>query len=199
VLRRALLVCALLALAGCGSSGGGAHVNDSASVEAQQGRSTEATATRRPMEETAGQTEGEERPEQAEQPQAQTDVPAYDVTNEQEADQYGQGVKAYSVTTEAASEADLRSITEALRAESPDADAVVVSFYPPRQTADVGGAGYAFASAEAARAVLGPGYPESTVEEIMRDDGLFVVSVEDTVADICAEASPEDREVMDCP
>ena len=124
--------------------------------------------------------------EQAE-PQPPADLPEYDVTAEQEVEQAGQGVKNYSVSTDATSEEDLRDLTLFFRSESPDADAVVVSFYPNEPTAEPSGGGYAFASEEAARAVMGPGYADGDIARIMDDGGLLIIAATEFIDEAIEE------------
>jgi hypothetical protein len=97
----------------------------------------------------------------------------------------------YSATTAATSEEKLRTLTEHFRNENPEADAIILTFYPPRQSVDTSGAGYYFKSSEAAHTFLGPGYTENDVNRIMDEGGYIVVSIEDVVdeatKDMCKE------------
>ncbi len=115
------------------------------------------------------------------------DLPEHTVAAEQDTTQDGQSVKTYAVFTDATSGEDFRALTLFFRSENPDVDAVVVSFYPNEPPgAELSGAGYAFASEEAARAVLGSGYTDADIARIMEDDGLLVTSVADTPEEVTA-------------
>lgn len=110
-------------------------------------------------------------------------VPDYEITKEQEETKGSYAVMTYSVSTEATSEKDLRAITVELRAENPNKDAVLISFYPDEPDADLSGTGEAFVDSQAASAILGSAYTKDDVEEIMDDDGLLIVSAEDTLSE----------------
>ena len=133
-----------------------------------------------------GGADTEEREGQAgtEEETVPANLPDYTVMAEEESTQAGQDVKNYAVSTDATSEEDLRALTLFFRSEAPEADAVVVSFYPNEATVELSGAGYAFASEEAARAVLGSGYTDTDIARIMQDDGVLVTSVADTLEEI---------------
>lgn len=138
-------------------------------------------------------TEGQEGAEEA-LPEVETtaqeaapsaDLPEYTVAAEQDTTQAGQSVKTYAVFTDATSGEDFRALTSFFRSESPDVDAVVVSFYPNEPPgAELSGAGYTFSSEEAARVVLGTGYTDADIARIMQDDGLLVTSVADTPEEV---------------
>jgi hypothetical protein len=118
-------------------------------------------------------------------------LPDYDITMEQDCDQGSFKGRCYSVTTAATSEKSLRALTEHFRSENPEAEAVLVTFYPPKQTADTSGGGYFFKNKEAAHTFLGPSYTENDVNRIMDEGGYIVVSVEDVMSeatkDMCKE------------
>jgi hypothetical protein len=106
-------------------------------------------------------------------------VPAYEITSRQEKKEGPYDVVAYSVSTDATSEEDFRAITVELRAENPDKEAVLVTFYAEGSDANVTGTGEAFIDSQAASAILGSAYTKDDVEEIMDDDGLLIVATED--------------------
>lgn len=124
-------------------------------------------------------------PETTEKQEASVaDLSEYNVTAEQEVQQADVAIKTYSVSTDATSEEDFLRLTEHFRSENPDQDAVVVSFYPNKPMAEMSGGGYAFANEQAARTVLGPGYSDSAIQDIMEEDGLLVISIADTLREI---------------
>lgn len=158
---RALVVLALflLGVAGCGGQESGTPIE-----EAEQAQDAEQAA-----------------------PEPPANLPDYDVTAEQEVEQAGQSVTNYSVSTDATSEEDLRDLTLHFRSESPDADAVVVSFYPNEPMAEISGGGYAFADEEAARAVMGPGYADGDIAKIMDDGGLLIIAATEFIDEAIQE------------
>lgn len=126
-------------------------------------------------------------PETTEKQEAEAsaaDLPEYNVTAKQEVQQGDVTAKTYSVSTDATSEEDFRQLTKHFRSENPDKDAVMISFYPNEPMAEISGGGYAFANEQAARSILGPGYSDSAIQDIMGDDGLFVISMADTLREI---------------
>jgi hypothetical protein len=113
-------------------------------------------------------------------------VPAYDITKEKECTDPGIVGKCYSVSTEATSGEDLEVITSDLWLKNSEYLAIVVTFYPNKPTADVGGMGFAFKNEQVARVVLAQGLAQgATVEdevgEAMANGGIYVVSVADEV------------------
>jgi hypothetical protein len=127
------------------------------------------------------------------------DLPAYDVTLEQDCSQdYPYPVKCYSVTTAATSTEDLEALTRHFAEESPQYLAVTVSFYPPRQTAEISGTGFFFANEEVARSVISQMYQnpgeanvDEQVNEAMQNDGIYVIAITEEVEEmnrqVCAE------------
>jgi len=118
-------------------------------------------------------------------------LPDYDVTLDQDCTQGNILGRCLSVTTSATSEEAFRTLTAYFRDESPEAMAVVISFYPPRQTADISGSGEWFANEEAARAFLGPAYTDSDIQAIMDDDGMLVISMKVTLDELTTEMCAE--------
>jgi hypothetical protein len=130
---------------------------------------------------------------QGEKPQQQQEanLPNYDVTLNQDWSQANIPARCLSVTTAATSEEDFRTLTAYFHDENPEAMAVVISFYPPRQTADISGSGEWFANEEAARTFLGPGYTDSDIQAIMDDEGMLVISMKDTLGELTTEMCAE--------
>jgi hypothetical protein len=115
-----------------------------------------------------------------------TDIPAYDITKEQECTDTGIVGKCYSVVTEATSGEDLEVITSDILLKDPEYLAILVSFYPNKSTADVSGKGFAFKNEQVARVVLAQDLAqgasvEDEVGETMANGGIYVVSVADEV------------------
>jgi hypothetical protein len=131
--------------------------------------------------------EGLERVEkEVPQNEQSTDIPAYDITKEQECTDTGIVGKCYSVVTEATSGEDLEVITSDILLKDPEYLAILVSFYPNKSTADVSGKGFAFKNEQVARVVLAQALAQgSTVEDevgkAMANGGIYVVSVADEV------------------
>jgi hypothetical protein len=114
------------------------------------------------------------------------DVPAYDITKEQECTDTGIVGKCYSVSTDVTSGEDLEVITSDILLKNPEYLAILVSFYPNKPTADLSGMGFAFKNEQVARVVLAQALSqEVTVEdevgEAMANGGIYVVSVADEV------------------
>jgi hypothetical protein len=115
-----------------------------------------------------------------------TDIPAYDITKEQECTDTGIVGKCYSVVTEAISGEDLEVITSDILLKDPEYLAILVSFYPNKPAADVSGKGFAFKNEQVARVVLAQALAQgATVEdevgEAMANGGIYVVSEADEV------------------
>jgi len=94
--------------------------------------------------------------------------------------------KCYSVSTDAASREDLEAVTADLWLDSPRYLAVLVTFYPNNQTADVSAAGFAFENEQVARVVLAQFLAqgdsvEDEVREAMVNGGIYIISVADEV------------------
>jgi hypothetical protein len=126
--------------------------------------------------------------EKAKEEVARPNLPAYDVTLEQDCPQGNFSGKCYSVSTDATSEKDLRALTEYFRDENPQSAAVLVTFYPKKPTADQSGSGFAFENATVARVVLSQMYqnPEDAsvdeeVRKAMENNGIWVMSIADEV------------------
>jgi len=112
--------------------------------------------------------------------------PAYDITMESDCSEYGVVGKCYSVSTDAASREDLEAVTADLWLDSPRYLAVLVTFYPNNQTADVSAAGFAFENEQVARVVLAQFLAqgdsvEDEVREAMVNGGIYIISVADEV------------------
>ena len=108
------------------------------------------------------------------------DLPAYDVTLEQDCAETGIVGKCYDVSTDAISREDLEVLTADLWLDSPGYLAVLVMFYPNKRTADLSAWGFAFENEQAARVVLAQfliqgGSVEDEVREAMANAGIYVV------------------------
>ena len=112
------------------------------------------------------------------------DIPAYDITREQECTDTGIVGKCYNVSTNATSGEDLEVITSDILLKNPEYLAILVSFYPNKPAADLSGMGFAFKNEQVARVVLAQALVQgSTVEdevgEAMANGGIYVVPVAD--------------------
>ena len=94
--------------------------------------------------------EAPERIEKAPLKGSSTDLPAYDITLEQDCAESGIVGKCYGVSTDATSREELEVITADLWLDSPGYLAVLVTFYPNKPTADLSAAGFAFENEQAA-------------------------------------------------
>ncbi len=118
-----------------------------------------------------------------------SNIPAYDITMEQDCADTGIVGKCYSVSTDATSREDLEVVTADLWLKSPGHLAVLVTFYPNKPTADVSGRGFAFKNEQAARVVLKQvaaegATVEDEVREAMANGGLYVIPVADEVREL---------------
>jgi hypothetical protein len=114
------------------------------------------------------------------------DIPAYDISKEQECTDAGIVGKCYSVVTEATSGEDLEIITSDILLKDREYLAILVSFYPNGPTADLSGMGFAFKNEEVARVVLAQALSQGdTVEDevgkAMANGGIYVVAPADEV------------------
>src|ERR671912_2471307 len=118
-----------------------------------------------------------------------TDLPAYDITLEQDCAESGIVGKCYGVSTDATSREELEVITADLWLDSPGYLAVLVTFYPNKPTADLSAAGFAFENEQVARVVLaqflaqGP-IVEDEVREAMANGGIYVVAPADEAQEL---------------
>jgi hypothetical protein len=117
------------------------------------------------------------------------DLPAYDITSEQDCAESGVVGKCYGVSTDATSREELEVITADLWLDSPGYLAVLVTFYPNKPTADLSAAGFAFENEQAARVVLAQFLSEGTsvedeVREAMANDGIYVVAPADEAQEL---------------
>ena len=111
-----------------------------------------------------------------------SDVPVYEITMEEECTDTGVVGKCYSVLTDATSRDDLEVVTADLWLKNLGYLAVLVTFYPNKQTAGVTGAGFAFKNEQAARVVLKQvaaegATVEDEVREAMANGGIYVIPV----------------------
>jgi hypothetical protein len=126
------------------------------------------------------------------------DVPAYDVTKDEEGAQMGLRVRNVSASTDATSEEDLEAITRELWTDGPEVDAMIVTFYPNEPTADPAGTGEAYRSEEAARTMISAMYAdpseadvEKQVRETLENGGIRVVSLEEEAESMTQEMCAE--------
>ena len=118
-----------------------------------------------------------------------TDLPAYDITLEQDCAESGVVGKCYGVSTDATSREELEVITADLWLDSPGYLAVLVTFYPNKPTADVSAAGFAFENEQVARVVLAQFLTQGTsvedeVREAMANGGIYVVAPADEAQEL---------------
>ena len=130
--------------------------------------------------------EAQERIEKAPPRDPSPDLPAYDITLQQDCAETGVVGKCYGVSTDATSREELEVVIADLWLDSPGYVAVLVTFYPNKPTADVSAAGFAFENEQAARVVLAQFLAQGTsvegeVGKSMANGGIFVVSVADEV------------------
>jgi hypothetical protein len=107
-------------------------------------------------------------------------LPAYDITSEQDCAETGVVGKCYGVSTDATSSEELEVVTADLCLDSPGYLAVLVTFYPNKPTADLSAWGFAFENEQAARVVLAQllaqgSSVEDEVREAMANGGIYVV------------------------
>jgi hypothetical protein len=123
-----------------------------------------------------------------------SDLPAYDLTFQQECAQSGVLGKCQGVSTDATSTEELEVLTTELWLDSPWYLAVVVRFYPNKPTADVSAWGFAFENEQAARVVLAQLLAQGTsvedeVREAMANGGIYVVAPADEARELDQESA----------
>ena len=138
--------------------------------------------------------EGPERIEKAPPGHPSPDLPAYDVTFEQDCAETGVVGKCYGVSTDATSRADLEVLTADLWLHSPGYLAVLVTFYPKKSIADISAMGFAFENEQAARVVLAQSLAQGTsvedeVREAMANGGVYVVAPADEAQELTQETA----------
>lgn len=138
--------------------------------------------------------EGPERIEEAPPREPSTDLPAYDITVEQDCAETGVVGKCYSLSTDATSREDLELVTADLWLDSPGYLAVLVTFYPTKPTADVSAVGFAFENEQAARVVLAQFLAQGTsvedeVRKAMATGGIYVISPADEARELTPGAA----------
>jgi hypothetical protein len=138
--------------------------------------------------------EAPERIEKAPPRDPSPDLPAYDITSEQDCAESGVVGKCYGVSTDATSREELEVITADLWLDSPGHLAVVVTFYPNKPTADLSAAGFAFENEQAARVVLAQFLAQGTsvedeVREAMANGGIYVVAPADEARELTQETA----------
>ena len=128
---------------------------------------------------------GSERIEKTPPRDPSPDLPAYDITLQQDCAETGVVGKCYGVFTDAPSREELEVVTADLWLDSPGYLAVVVAFYPNKPTADVSAAGFAFENEQAARVVLAQFLAQGTsvedeVCDAMANGSIYVVAADET-------------------
>ena len=137
---------------------------------------------------------GSERIEKTPPRDPSPDLPAYDITLQQDCAETGVVGKCYGVSTDATSREELEVVTADLWLDSPGYLAVLVTFYPNKPTADVSAAGFAFENEQAARVVLaqflaqGPSV-EDEVREAMGNGGIYVVVPADEAQELTQQTA----------
>ena len=137
---------------------------------------------------------GSERVEKTPPRDPSPDLPAYDITLQQDCAETGVVGKCYGVSTDATSREELEVVTADLWLDSPGYLAVLVTFYPNKPTADVSAAGFAFENEQAARVVLaqflaqGPSV-EDEVREAMGNGGIYVVAPADEAQELTQQTA----------
>ena len=147
-----------------------------------------------PSVEKQNNREAPERIEEVPQKGSSTDLPAYDITSEQDCAESGVVGKCYGVSTDATSREELEVITADLWLDSPGYLAVLVTFYPNKPTADVSAWGFAFENEQAARVVLAQFIAqgisvEDEVREAMANGGIYVVAPADEARELTQETA----------
>ena len=138
--------------------------------------------------------EAPERVEKAPPRDPSPDLPAYDMTSEQDCSETGVVGKCYDVSTDATSREELEVLTADLWLDSPGYLAVLVTFYPNKPTADVSAAGFAFENEQVARVVLAQFLTQGTsvedeVREAMANGGIYVVVPADEARELTQESA----------
>jgi hypothetical protein len=138
--------------------------------------------------------EAPERIEKAPLKGSSTDLPAYDITLEQDCAETGIVGKCYRVSTGATSREELEVLTADLWLDSRGYLAVLVTFYPNKPTADASAAGFAFANEQAARVVLAQFLAQGTsvedeVDEAMANGGIYVVAPADEARELAQQTA----------
>ena len=136
--------------------------------------------------------QGPERIEKAPPRDPSPDLPAYNITLEQDCAETGVVGKCYGVSTDATSREELEVVTADLWLDSPGYLAVLVAFYPNKPTADVSAAGFAFENEQVARVVLAQFLTQGTsvedeVREAMANGGIYVVAPADEARKLTRE------------
>ena len=139
--------------------------------------------------------EGPERSEKALPREPSPDLPAYDITLQQDCADTGVVGKCFRVSTDATSREELELVTADLWLDSPGYLTVLVTFYPNKPTADVSAAGFAFENEQAARVVLAQFLAQGTsvedeVGEAMANGGVHVVAAADGAWELTHGPSP---------
>jgi hypothetical protein len=131
-------------------------------------------------------------------PEVPADVPAHNITKDEQGMLHGLRVRNMAATTDVTAEEDIEAITRDLWAKSTAADVLLVYFYPNEPGAAESGYGQAFGSELAGRTFLSAqsaasasANVEDELEEAMSNDGIFVVSFAEEVDEfnrqVCAE------------
>jgi hypothetical protein len=143
--------------------------------------------------------EAPERIEKAPPRDPSPNLPAYDITLQQDCAETGVVGKCYSVSTDATSREELEVVTAGLWLDSPGYLAVLVTFYLNKPTADLSAAGFAFENEQAARVVLAQFLAQGTsvedeVREAMANGGIYVVAPVDAARELTQETAQAAQE-----
>jgi hypothetical protein len=138
---------------------------------------------------------------EANEPESPAKLAEHRVTKKKGCRIASQTATCYSVSTDATSGEAFAALTRNLRKQSGGDDNVVVTFFFDEPRANSSGRGFAFESEEAARDVLSRVLPQERylrdedlneeVSKSMQNDGIYVISVADELAEeMCAAWDP---------
>ena len=138
--------------------------------------------------------EGPERIEKAPPREPSPDLPAYDITLQQDCADAGVVGKCFRVSTNATFREELELVTADLWLDSPGYLAVLVAFYPNKPTAGVSAAGLRVRE-RTGRVVLAQFLAQGTsvedeVGEAMANGGVYVVALADGTPELTQGPSP---------
>ena len=123
-------------------------------------------------------------------------VPNYDVTKDEKVKLKGIETRDVAASTDAKSGQDFEAITRKMWADTENARALWITFFPNKPMAAESGWGMAVADESAARALISSMYSdpseadvEGQVDEVMENDGIYIISMKDTLQSFSASAS----------
>ena len=101
-----------------------------------------------------------------------------------------------AASTDAKYGQEFEAITRKMWADTEDARALWITFFPNKPMAESSGAGMVFADEAAARALISSMYSdpseadvEGQVDEAMENDGIYIISIKDALQSFSASAS----------